>query len=704
LVGTSRSVRLRKLETLSVKVEPMIAWPEFAASDAELDVITKLSRYYGSDPTIVLAGGGNTSCKTDKRLFVKASGTSLATMTAEGFVAMDRERLQELSNATLDADPDTREAQFKAAISAARCEPERGQRPSVEVLLHHLLPQRYVVHSHATIGNTLTCSKQGRKLAEEVFGDSIVWLPYVDPGFILAQSLKQALAEHAEKTQGAAVKAILMANHGLIVAGDDPDAIRGNTNEILEKISARLGGNWQPDAFGPPTLVNAADEVIRVVGPALRGLLADGNGQALKIAAFDGSPLVQSLVGTAAGKTAATAGPLTPDQIVYCGSYPLWFEPIEGETEAALVARLRAAIAEHKSRTRFVPKVVLVAGAGLFTIADDIRQANTIRDVYLDAVKVMAGATRLGGISYLTDRERLFIEDWEVESYRRSISLGSGAAGGKRLKGKVAVVTGAAQGFGLEIARGLAGEGAHVVLADVNEAGVTAAADELAAEHGAGAAVGLAMNVTDGESIQRGIDRVVRTYGGFDVFISNAGVLRAESVKTQSEKDFDFVTDVNYKGYFLCVKHAAPVLATQHRAAPEYWSDIIQINSKSGLAGSKKNFAYAGSKFGGIGLTQSFALELVEDGVKVNSVCPGNFLDGPLWSDPEKGLFVQYLRAGKVPGATTVADVKRAYEEKVPMGRGCTTADVLRAILYLIEQRYETGQALPVTGGQEMLR
>jgi rhamnose utilization protein RhaD (predicted bifunctional aldolase and dehydrogenase)/NAD(P)-dependent dehydrogenase (short-subunit alcohol dehydrogenase family) len=689
---------------INLKADAAIGWPEFGASESELDVITKLSRFYGSDPAIVLAGGGNTSCKVGNRLYVKASGTSLATMKADGFVAMDRERLTELADATLDADPDKREAQFKDRISAARIEPERGQRPSVEVLLHHLLTQRYVVHSHATIGNTLTCSTNGRKLAEEIFGDSIVWLPYVDPGFILAQSLKRALAEHAAKTKGGAVKAILMANHGLIVTGDDPEAIRANTNEILEKVAARLGSDWQKDAFGQPTLVNTSDELIRVIGPALRGLLADGSGRSLKVVAFDGSPLVQSLVGTSAGKAAATAGPMTPDQIVYCGSFPLWFEPIEGEAEVALVTRLRDLIAEYKTRTRFAPKVVLIAGVGLFAIADDVKQANTIRDVYLDAVKVMAGAKRLGGISYLTDRERLFIEDWEVESYRRSVSLGGGAAGGKRLKGKVAVVTGAAQGFGLEIARGLAVEGAHVVLADVNEAGVAAAADALAAEHGAGAAIGLAMNVTDGDSIERGIDRVVRTYGGFDVFISNAGVLRAESVKTQSEKDFDFVTDVNYKGYFLCVKAAAPVLATQHRAAPDYWSDIIQINSKSGLAGSKKNFAYAGSKFGGIGLTQSFALELVEDGVKVNSVCPGNFLDGPLWSDPVKGLFVQYLRAGKVPGAKSVADVKRAYEDKVPMGRGCTTADVLRAILYLVEQRYETGQALPVTGGQEMLR
>ncbi len=131
--------------------------------------------------------------------------------------------------------------------------------------------------------------------------------------------------------------------------------------------------------------------------------------------------------------------------------------------------------------------------------------------------------------------------------------------------------------------------------------------------------------------------------------------------------------------------------------------DILPINSKSGLEGSKRNFAYAGSKFGGIGLTQSFALELVPYNIKVNAVCPGNFFDGPLWSDPERGLFVQYLRAGKVEGAKTIDDVRAFYMSKVPMGRGCVPADVVRAILYLHEQEYETGQALPVSGGQTML-
>ncbi|MHC4855611.1 MAG: SDR family oxidoreductase, partial [Planctomycetota bacterium] len=260
-----------------------------------------------------------------------------------------------------------------------------------------------------------------------------------------------------------------------------------------------------------------------------------------------------------------------------------------------------------------------------------------------------------------------------------------------------------AQGFGLEIAQDLVSQGAHVVLADINDAEAQKQAELLRQQYGADRAIAVAMNVTDLASIQTAINETVKTYGGFDAFISNAGVLKAESVKTQPEKDFDFSTAVNYKGYFLCTQVASKILALQHKADPNYLSDIIQINSKSGLVGSNRNGAYAGSKFGGIGLTQSFALELVEDGIKVNSICPGNFFDGPLWSNPDNGLFVQYLRTGKVPGAKTIEDVKKFYEAKVPLNRGCTTPDVMAAVYYLIEQKYETGQAVPVTGGQVML-
>ncbi|MDD5705639.1 MAG: SDR family NAD(P)-dependent oxidoreductase, partial [Kiritimatiellae bacterium] len=220
-------------------------------------------------------------------------------------------------------------------------------------------------------------------------------------------------------------------------------------------------------------------------------------------------------------------------------------------------------------------------------------------------------------------------------------------AHGGRAAGKVCLVTGAARGFGLEIATALAREGAFVALADINAEGVEAAVATLNGGMAEPVAMGVTVDVTSPESMRAAVAAIVTRYGGLDVLVSNAGVVKAGSVMEQPLKDFEFVTKVNYTGYFVCVQAVAPVMSLQHQGCPESWFDIIQINSKSGLEGSNKNGAYAGSKFGGIGLTQSFALELVAHGIKVNSICPGNFLDGPLWSDPKNGLFVQYLKSGK---------------------------------------------------------
>lgn len=272
------------------------------------------------------------------------------------------------------------------------------------------------------------------------------------------------------------------------------------------------------------------------------------------------------------------------------------------------------------------------------------------------------------------------------------------------VRNKTAVVTGGAQGFGEGLVRELTAAGCNTVIADLNLEGAAELADELNRTYGRTTAFPVRVNVADEESVEAMIETVAATLGGIDLFISNAGVLKAGSVQELSLKDFSFVTQVNYTGYFLCVKYASRIMALQNEPTGRYFTDIIQINSKSGLEGSNKNGAYAGGKFGGIGLTQSFAKELVEDNIKVNSICPGNFFDGPLWSDPEKGLFVQYLNAGKVPGAKSIADVRRFYEEKVPMKRGCDGSDVIKAVYYLVEQKYETGQAVPVTGGQVMLK
>jgi sorbitol-6-phosphate 2-dehydrogenase len=280
----------------------------------------------------------------------------------------------------------------------------------------------------------------------------------------------------------------------------------------------------------------------------------------------------------------------------------------------------------------------------------------------------------------------------------KSIKMISG-----KVQDKIVIVTGGAQGFGSGIAEMLYAEGANVVVADMNEEAGIKMADSLNARNQSNQAYFVKVNVADADSVETMINTTVKQFGGLDFIISNAGILRAGGLDEMTSETFSLMTDVNYKGYFLCAKYASAVMKVQSLYRKDYFMDIIQINSKSGLKGSNRNFAYAGGKFGGIGLTQSFAMELMPFRIKVNSICPGNFFEGPLWSDPEKGLFVQYLKAGKVPGAKNIQGVKAFYEAQVPAGRGCRVVDVVRAIFYIIEQEYETGQAVPVTGGQNML-
>jgi len=249
----------------------------------------------------------------------------------------------------------------------------------------------------------------------------------------------------------------------------------------------------------------------------------------------------------------------------------------------------------------------------------------------------------------------------------------------KVLQDKVAIVTGAAQGLGAAICQRLAAEGARVVPADVK--GLPVSTD-----------------VTKEEDVRTLFDRVVTEHGRVDIVVANAAILIAEPIAEADAEKWRAVINVNLFGNFLTMKHACRVMKPRRSGC------IIQINSKSGKRGSAANSAYAASKFGGIGLVQSVALEMAPYGIRCNAVCPGNLLDSPLWTDPEKGLFVQYLRAGKVPGARSIEDVRQAYINQVPMKRGCSYEDVCNAVVFLASDAssYITGIALSVTGGQEM--
>jgi NAD(P)-dependent dehydrogenase (short-subunit alcohol dehydrogenase family) len=338
---------------------------------------------------------------------------------------------------------------------------------------------------------------------------------------------------------------------------------------------------------------------------------------------------------------------------------------------------------------------------GVFTIAENYTSAELCLDVYEDLIKISHYALLCGGIKFLSPEQVSFIDQWEVENYRRKVAQSSGPV--NKLKNKIAIVTGGAQGFGAGITEALFSLNLNVVIADLNEELGNSLALRLTSKMTANKAIFIKCDVADPVSVKELIISTVREFGGLDLMVSNAGVLKAGGLDEMDPEIFSRTTGINYNGYFHCAKYASEVMKLQNQEDPGYFTDIIQINSKSGLKGSNRNFAYAGAKFGGIGLTQSFAMELAPYRIKVNSICPGNFYEGPLWSDPHNGLFVQYLKTGKVPGAKNIEEVRKFYEDQVPMKRGCKLEDVMKALLYLVDQEYETGQAVPVTGGQIML-
>ena len=395
------------------------------APHSETALITEmvgLSRRFGADAEFVRAGGGNSSAKVDGVMHIKPSGVSLAALTADSLIALAIQPLRDVLDDRGVGGPGSGSDEVLRVAGSARLPPIDERRPSVELLFHALLPEPIVLHTHPTTVNTLTCSIGGAALAAQILGDRVLWIPYTDPGLPLARAIRDARAAY-EQRAGPSPRAILLQNHGLIVSGSSAREIEDRSRDVVAAI-AEFGAGRSVVPWGAVDEMerSVAGEIVEALGPRIGALLTvDGRPST---AVFDDSPLALGVAGSALGRSFANGGPLTPDQIVYAGSWPLLLPtpPVDGP--GAVVA-LEAALAERVQRGLEPPIIVLVAGVGLFAVGLSGGQADIARTLFVDAMRIAEGAHRLGGIRPLAAPDRRYIEDWEAEAYRKTVARSS---------------------------------------------------------------------------------------------------------------------------------------------------------------------------------------------------------------------------------------------------------------------------------------
>lgn len=358
----------------------------------QLFALSKMSNRYGADPAYVLAGGGNTSYKSEDRLWVKGSGTALATIRSEDFVVLERGKLAKMWTAVYPENEAAREAAVLSDMMAARVEGE-NRRPSVETLLHDLFPQRFILHVHPAVVNGLTCSQEGEAAMKRLFPDA-VWVDACKPGYILALECKKKMDTYRDQT-GKDCQLLFLQNHGIFLAGQTTQAL----DALAERVMTTLESCVQKPSMEP---MSYDAEAVSALAQKLAK--AYGENAVVKFTvcreALDYDPATKSL---------------SPDHIVYAKAKQLSLEQTDD---------VFAAVNTFAEENGYKPKIVFVRGLGMFSCGMSENEAATAMAVMLDAIAVVAYAKFFGGVSPMPQLLIDFIVNWEVESYRSKVSLG----------------------------------------------------------------------------------------------------------------------------------------------------------------------------------------------------------------------------------------------------------------------------------------
>jgi rhamnose utilization protein RhaD (predicted bifunctional aldolase and dehydrogenase)/NAD(P)-dependent dehydrogenase (short-subunit alcohol dehydrogenase family) len=569
------------------------------------------SRLLGTEPTLVMHGGGNTSVKSTVKdifgesldvLFVKGSGWDLETIEPRGFAPC---RMQHLSRlAELQSLSDTQMAvELKQSLTDIN-----APAPSVEAILHAILPARFVDHTHADAILTITNSPHGAERVRALFGDELVYIPYVMPGFKLARLCAELYPQQA----GAKTVGMLLLHHGLFTFGESAKVAYERMIELVTRAEDYLAKH---NAFhvNAPTAKSADIRIDRLEVAALRKSVSDAAGVPMIMATHADAEALSFAQRPDVSKI-SQQGPATPDHVIRTKRVPL-----VGRDVPAFVGAYRHYFAENSNPSLAMldpaPRVILDKVLGLCTIGRTAKEAAIVEDIYRHTMQIIARATALGGWQALPQEDIFEVEYWDLEQAK----LKKGGAP-PAFAGEVALVTGAASGIGKACVTALLSRGAAVVGLDISP--------KVAELHQRRDYLGLTSDLADEASIQRGLDAAVRKFGGLDMLILNAGIFPSSApVAALSSEAWRKTMTINLDANLVLLRETHALLKCSVLGGR-----VVIIGSKNVIAPGPGAAAYSASKAALQQLARVAALEWGEDHIRINTLHPNAVFDTGIWT------------------------------------------------------------------------
>ena len=662
------------------------------------------SNLLGSDKRITNYGGGNTSAKVEMAdpltgepvtvLWVKGSGGDVGTMKLDGFSTLYQDKLEALRGIYKGVEMEDAMVGY-----LPHCTFNLNPRAaSIDTPLHAYLPYAHVDHMHPDAVIAIAATKISRELTRRIYGNEIGWLPWRRPGFQLGLDLSRFARENPT------AKGVVLESHGLFTWGATAKECYETTLRIINRAIEWFEGELaNKPAFGGLVVQPAAPEARRAAAaklmPAIRGFIG---GDEKKVGHFDDSPAVLDFVGSRDLEPLAALGTSCPDHFLRTKIRPLVlsYDPATGDLDA-LVASLPQAIEEYRAgyaayyeRCRHADSpgmrdpnavIYLVPGIGMIAFAKDKATARIASEFYRNAINVMRGASGVDTYRGLPEQEAFDIEYWLLEEAKLQRMPKP-----KSLAGRVALVTGGAGGIGRATAERLMGEGACVVLADIDAGALEEARSHFAGRHGADQVRAVRFDVTDEAAVAAGFADALAEYGGLDILVSNAGIASAAPIETTDLAVWNRNISILGTGYFLVSREAFRLFRRQ-----KLGGNVVFIASKNGLAASPGASAYCAAKAAEIHLARCLALEGAEAGIRVNVVNPDAVLRGSkIWSG-------EWREQRAASSRLEVDQLEEHYRNRSLLKRSVYPEDIAEGVYFLASDlsAKSTGNILNVDAG-----